>query len=77
MLPSHAVANLLRDLLLRDMNGFGGKLGDRLIDVHGMKRVGELLAFSLPELVKLTAGSDAVRENESNFYVQRMPWDRP
>ena len=64
VLPSHAVANLLRDLPLRDMNGFGGKLGDRLIDVHGMKRVGELLAFSLPELVKLTAGSDAVRETK-------------
>lgn len=67
VLPERAIAGLLRDLPLRDMNGFGGKLGDRLIDVHGVQKVGELLAYSLPSLIQLTEGSDAVRSNQGQF----------
>lgn len=54
VLPMEEVQPLLRRLPLRDLNGFGGKLGDFLIETHGIERVGDLQKYSHPELYAMT-----------------------
>ena len=55
LLPCFAIEDLLADLDLRQLNGFGGKLGDKLIE-QGIRKVGELRRYSMRELEAL-AGS--------------------
>ena len=64
IVPGKFVPSLLEILPLRELNGFGGKLGDELIEKHKLQYVGELLGRSMEELKQLVPGrSSGAKEN--------------
>jgi DNA polymerase eta len=51
IIPTSAVQRLLQNLPLRELNGFGGRLGDALIEApNSLRCVGELLPLSREQL---------------------------
>jgi len=70
VLSSTKVEKLLSRLPLRDLNGFGGKLGDKLIDKCSIKYVGDLKKYSLMKLAKMAIGSEIVRINSATWMSQ-------
>ena len=44
---------LLDQLPLQELNGFGGKLGDHLVSKHNIEHVGDLRKYSVTELMEM------------------------
>ena len=53
LLPNHEVIQLLDQLPLQELNGFGGKLGDHLVSKHNIEHVGDLRKYSVTELMEM------------------------
>lgn len=62
-----AAMELLRTLPLRTLNGFGGKLGKRLIENEGIKVLGDLRAFPTTQSLFQLAGG--------NVNIAQWMWD--
>ena len=50
VVPSEAVADLMASIPVNELNGFGGKRGEKLVADYKISRVGDLLAFPLNKL---------------------------
>ena len=44
---------LLDQLALQELNGFGGKSGDHLVSKHNIEHVGDLRKYSVTELMEM------------------------
>ena len=66
LLPNHEVIQLLDQLALQELNGFGGKLGDHLVSKHNIEHVGDLRKYSVTELMEMVRDLYHSEKNHSN-----------
>lgn len=57
VVPSEAVADLMASIPVNQLNGFGGKRGEKLVADYKIAHVGDLLAFPLSKLQRDFGGS--------------------
>ena len=68
IVPRRFVSSLLEQLPLRELNGFGGKLGDALIEKHNLKFVGDLVGKTMGQLKRFVpGGSTGARDNTAQW----------
>ena len=66
LLPNHEVIQLLDQLALQELNGFGGKLGDHLVSKHNIEHVGDLRKYSVTELMEM------VRDVRNLYHSEKL-----
>ena len=74
MLRTVDVRSVLSTLPLRDLNGFGGKLGDGLIQSYKISTVGELSSSSTYTLEKLTHMCTMILGGSEEAMCEKAQW---